>query len=140
MDRQCYRFANFRIDTQTRVLWRDDERVTIPPKTADLLLTLLERGPDIVSRDELMKLVWPDTIVEDNNLAKHIFVLRQTLGSDDKGGAYIETVPKRGYRFAGEVERHASSEVPVISREDYEREQIIIERNAPNQLDPAGIT
>jgi DNA-binding winged helix-turn-helix (wHTH) protein len=137
MVRQCYRFGRFRIDSQSRVLYRDDERIAVPPKTADLLLALLGRDGELITRDELMQSVWPDTFVEDNNLAKHIFLLRKTLGANDQGVAYIETVPKRGYRFIGPVEREQSSEFPVIGFENHAREQIVIEETEETAAPPA---
>jgi DNA-binding winged helix-turn-helix (wHTH) protein/TolB-like protein/Tfp pilus assembly protein PilF len=127
MDRQGYAFGPFRIDARSRILLKDGERVPIPPKSADLLLVLLERGGDLVSRDELLKLVWPDTFVEDNNLAKHIFLLRKTLGNDEQGAAYIETVPKRGYRFIGQVEPKTPGAAMVLEYEDDVREHVVIE-------------
>jgi DNA-binding winged helix-turn-helix (wHTH) protein/tetratricopeptide (TPR) repeat protein len=134
MGRQSYLFGHFGIDTQSRILMRDEQRVGIPPKTADLLLALLERGGDLVRKEELMTLLWPDTIVEDNNLAKHIFLLRRTLGQNEQGSPYIETVPKRGYRFVGQVERERIGGVAIVEYEDHAREQIVIEEtaNAPS--------
>ena len=84
MHRQSYCFGNFRVDARSRILFRDDKRLSIPPKTADVLIALLDSG-ELLSKDELMKLVWPDTFVEENNLAKHIFLLRKTLGNDEHG-------------------------------------------------------
>jgi DNA-binding winged helix-turn-helix (wHTH) protein/TolB-like protein len=133
MDRRSYCFGHFRVDAHSRVLWRDQDRVSVPPKTADVLIALLERGGELVTRDELM-IVWPDTFVEDNNLAKHIFLLRKTLGDNEQGGAYIETVPKRGYRFAGRVEP-GPQRAPSIEYEDHVREQIVIEETV---VSPAG--
>ena len=126
MDRRAYSFGRFQIDTQSRILLRDGERVPLPPKTADLLIALLEREGELVVKDELMKALWPDTFVEDNNLAKHIFQLRKTLGHNEHGATYIETVPKRGYRFSGHVEP-APQSVTVLDYEDHARERVVIE-------------
>jgi DNA-binding winged helix-turn-helix (wHTH) protein len=84
MERRCYSFGRFRIDTGSRMLLHEDERVGIPPKTAEVLLALLESGVELIAREELMKVVWPDTFVEDNNLAKHIFLLRKRWAKTSK--------------------------------------------------------
>src|SRR3954451_11722431 len=105
MERQCFSFGRYRVDTDSRILFDREQRVSLPPKSVEVLLALLERGGEVVAKDELMKLVWPDTFVEDNNLAKHIFLLRKTLGENEQGIPIIETIPKRGYRFVGQVEK-----------------------------------
>src|SRR5688572_21769830 len=127
MAEQHYYFGRFRIDSHSRLLLRDEARVTIPPKTADVLVALLEHEGELVARDELMRLVWPDTFVEDNSLAKHIFLLRKTLGTNEHGVAYIETIPERGYRFVGRVERDKRPESPLVEYDDHARERIVIE-------------
>ena len=101
--RRFYRFGSFRLDPGTRVLLRDGEVVRLPPKAIDTLLVLLESAGQPVEKEALIRTVWPDTFVEENNLAHHISVLRKTLGNGEAGAAYIETIPKRGYRFVGEV-------------------------------------
>jgi DNA-binding winged helix-turn-helix (wHTH) protein/tetratricopeptide (TPR) repeat protein len=99
----------------------------MPPKTAEVLLALLDRPGALVTKDELMELVWPDTVVEENSLAKHIFLLRKTLGNDHGDVAFIETVPKRGYRFVGAVERKDASDQSTVEYEEHARERIVIE-------------
>jgi TolB-like protein/DNA-binding winged helix-turn-helix (wHTH) protein len=86
-------FGPFRFDPAERVLYRGAEAVPLTPKAADTLAVLLERRGRVVDKSELIKLVWPDTFVEEGGLARNISVLRKTLGG------YIETIPKRGYRF-----------------------------------------
>ena len=80
---------------------RDGQTVPLPPKDLDTLLVLVERAGHIVEKDELLAKVWPGVFIEENNLARRIFNLRQLLGADGDGHQYIETVPKRGYRFIG---------------------------------------
>src|SRR5215470_3080719 len=92
-----YEFGPFRLDAAERLLSRDGEVVPLQPKVFDLLLALLERHGRLVEKDELMKAVWPDTIVEEVNLANNISILRKTLS--ENGERFIETAPKRGYRF-----------------------------------------
>src|SRR5262245_7395543 len=96
-----YEFGPYRLDSAERLLWRDGEVVPLQPKVFDLLLALLERHGRLVEKDELMKAVWPDTIVEEVNLANNISILRKTLS--ENGERLIETVPRRGYRFVAEV-------------------------------------
>jgi DNA-binding winged helix-turn-helix (wHTH) protein/TolB-like protein len=106
-------FGPFRFDLGERLLSRDGEPVPLMPKTIDTLAVLLERRGQVVEKAELMKLVWPDCVVEEVGLARNISLLRQALGSD--GEAYIETVPRRGYRFtAGEDE--ATGHLPAVKR------------------------
>ena len=96
-----YEFGPYRLDAAERLLSRDGEAVPLQPKVFDLLLTLVERHGRLLGKDELMKSVWPDTVVEEANLANNISILRKTLG--ENGRRFIETAPKRGYRFVAEV-------------------------------------
>jgi DNA-binding winged helix-turn-helix (wHTH) protein len=96
-----YAFGPFRLDSEKRVLVRDGTPVPLAPKVVETLLTLVENAGHLVDKDDLMKRVWPDAFVEEGNLNKNIFVLRKLLGVWDGGREYIETVPRRGYRFVG---------------------------------------
>jgi eukaryotic-like serine/threonine-protein kinase len=98
-----YAFGPFRLDAEKRVLVRDGIPVPLAPKTAEALLVLVENAGLLVEKDDLIKRVWPNTFVEDGNLNKNISVLRKALGAWDGGREYIETVPKRGYRFVAPV-------------------------------------
>ena len=98
-----YAFGPFRLDSEKRVLVRDGTPVPLAPKAAETLLVLVENAGHLVEKDDLMKRVWPDAFVEEGNLNKNIFVLRKVLGEWDGGREYIETVPKRGYRFVAPV-------------------------------------
>lgn len=99
---QIYEFGNFRVDTAQRILFRDGEPVRLPPKTFDLLFALVSSNNRVVGKDELMHEVWADAFVEEANLTVHISALRKILGNGN-GSGYIETVPKRGYRFIADV-------------------------------------
>src|SRR5215510_9252787 len=101
--RQVYEFGPFRLDSAERILWRDGAVVPLQPKVFDLLLALLERHGRLVEKDELMQAVWPDTVVEEANLANNISILRKTLS--ENGERFIETAPKRGYRFVASVKK-----------------------------------
>src|SRR5262245_39709325 len=96
-----YEFGPYRLDAAERLLSRDGEVVPLQPKVFDLLLALVERHGHLLEKDELMKAVWPDTVVEEVNLANNISILRKTIS--ENGRRLIETVPKRGYRFVAEV-------------------------------------
>src|SRR5262244_3312839 len=98
-----YEFGPFRLDATEHLLLRDGEAVPITPKAFDLLLALVERHGRLLEKEELLKLVWPNTFVEEANLASNISQLRKALGEGENGHRYIETVPKRGYRFAASV-------------------------------------
>jgi DNA-binding winged helix-turn-helix (wHTH) protein/tetratricopeptide (TPR) repeat protein len=94
-----YRFGPFRLDVAKRVLWQGDDIVGLQPKALDLLLVLVEAGGDVVTKDQLMQRVWPDTFVEEANLSVNVSALRRALGEQADGRPYIQTVPRRGYRF-----------------------------------------
>ena len=97
----AYEFGPFRLDASERRLLRDGTPVPLAPKVIDTLLVLLERRGSVVTKEELIARLWPDTFVQESNLTQHIFMLRRAL--DQGGEPYIETVPRRGYRFAREV-------------------------------------
>ncbi len=103
--RQSYEFGSFRLDAQERLLQRDGVTISLTPKAFDLLLALIERHGRLVEKEELFQTVWPDTIVEESNLSSNIALIRKALGDGENGLKFIETVPKRGYRFVGEVRK-----------------------------------
>jgi len=106
-----YAFGPFRLDSEKRVLVRDGAPVPLAPKILETLLTLVESAGRLVDKDDLIKRVWPDAFVEEGNLNKNISVLRKLLGVWDGEREYIETVPKRGYRFVAPVEEVTHAEV-----------------------------
>lgn len=97
---KLYEFGVFRLDVTERVLRRGEEVLVLPPKVFDTLLILVEKEGRVVSKSELMEAVWADAFVEESNLSQNIYTLRRTLGIDAEGKQFIETVPRRGYRFA----------------------------------------
>ncbi len=102
-DRHSYDFGRFRLKTAERVLLREGEPVPLTPKVFDILITLVENRGQIVEKDNLMKKVWPTTFVEEGNLTQNVSLLRKALGESAGGGQFIETVPRRGYRFVAPV-------------------------------------
>lgn len=114
-----FEFGPFRYDFEQRLLFRGEDRVPLVPKVAETLHVLLERRGKVVEKAELMRLVWPGTTVEDVGLARNISLLRKTLGDDSEENPYIETIPRRGYRFAGAAtlpEPITAAPVPVKRR------------------------
>jgi DNA-binding winged helix-turn-helix (wHTH) protein/tetratricopeptide (TPR) repeat protein len=100
---RCYLFAPFRLDPAGRVLLRDGRHVPLTPKAFDTLLLLVRNSGRVVASDELMKQVWPDQFVEEGNLKVTVCMLRKALGEPPGERQYIQTVPKRGYRFVADV-------------------------------------
>src|SRR5215470_3694221 len=110
-----YEFGPFRFDSEERTLLREGFPIALLPRVAETLFVLLEDAGYLVEKDELVRRLWPDTFVEEGNLNKNIFVLRKTLGQWDGGREYIETVPKRGYRFVAPVRHLRGVAVPEFS-------------------------
>lgn len=101
--RLVYLFEEYRLDVQRRMLYRGEREVALPPKAIETLIALVELRGEIVSKNDLMKIIWADTIVEESNLDHYLHVLRKTLGQNDDGQPFIETLRRRGYRFTSDV-------------------------------------
>ena len=101
--KHLYEFDEFRINTTERILQRRGQDIPLPPKVFDLLLALVVRHGQVVTKDQLMSEVWPDTFVEETNLKVYVSTLRKALGEGAEGAKFIETLPRRGYRFVGAV-------------------------------------
>ena len=110
-----YRFGEFTVDADQRVLLRHGKPLLLAPKVLETLLTLVQNGGRIIEKEELMKRLWPDTFVEESNLTYCIVQLRKTLGDEARHPRYIETIPKRGYRFIVDVEE-VLSDVAIESK------------------------
>ncbi|MDQ2712263.1 MAG: winged helix-turn-helix domain-containing protein [Acidobacteriota bacterium] len=114
LEEKCvYEFGNFRLNTAGRVLESAGRPISITPKALDVLIVLVENRGRIVEKEELIRKVWPGIFVEDNNLAFNISVLRKVFGESSTSPRFIETVPKRGYRFVAEVEEAHVDEKPA---------------------------
>ena len=103
-----YEFGEFRIEASKRLLLRDGAPVALTPKVFDTLLHLVQNRQRIVEKDELMQAIWPDTIVEENNLNQNISTLRRVLGESRGENRYIATIPGKGYRFIADIEGRRS--------------------------------
>lgn len=109
--RELYEFGRFRLDATERTLTRNGAGVPLPPKVFDTLLVLVENSGTVLAKDELLRTIWPDSFVAESNLAQNISQLRKALGEGAAEQRFIETIPKRGYRFVAEV-RKVSSPAP----------------------------
>jgi Tol biopolymer transport system component/DNA-binding winged helix-turn-helix (wHTH) protein len=103
-DTDCiYEFGEFRLDPAARTLWRGEEAVALTPKVFDTLQFLVENAGRLLEKNELMENLWQDRFVEESNLTFNIKMLRRALNDDAQHPRFIETVPRRGYRFVAEV-------------------------------------
>jgi TolB-like protein/Tfp pilus assembly protein PilF len=109
MDSGQYEFGAYRLDVQGRTLFKEGDHVVLPPKAAELLVALVQAAGRVLTREQLLRSLWPDTVVEEGSLTSHISLLRKTLGEGPMGQDFIETLPKRGYRFVAPVRRVASA-------------------------------
>ena len=134
--KRFYVFGAFRIDVTDRLLFRDNGAVPLTPKAFDTLLFLVENGGRVLGRQEIMTEVWPDSFVEENNLAQNISALRKVLGP--AGSKLIETVPKRGYRFVGEV-TETSDEAPGEIIRERRRARVVIEEDTEDDDDGRAV-
>jgi TolB-like protein/DNA-binding winged helix-turn-helix (wHTH) protein/Tfp pilus assembly protein PilF len=107
-----YEFGPFRLDVNERQLLRDGHPVPLTPKAFETLHALVENSGHVLSKDELLKRVWPDTFVDEGTLARNVFTLRKALGEEQNGQHHIETVPKLGYRFIASV-KETDGETPL---------------------------
>jgi DNA-binding winged helix-turn-helix (wHTH) protein len=136
-----YEFDSFRLDVTDQTLFRSGVPVPLSPKLFQTLLALVQSSGRVVEKEALMRQVWPDTFVEENNLSQYISVLRRSLGDGSQEQRYIETVPRRGYRFVagvremwdddGQALRETRTKVSLSVKEEIEEED---ERES--QLDP----
>lgn len=128
-NKEIYEFGAFRLNVAERLLLRDGERVPLSEKAFETLCSLVRRGNHLVRKDELLSEVWPDAIVEENNLDKNISLLRQVLGERTGEGKFIETVRGHGFRFVPEVRQ--------ISGDDDEKDAEDIGEPAATAIIPA---
>jgi DNA-binding winged helix-turn-helix (wHTH) protein/tetratricopeptide (TPR) repeat protein len=144
-----YEFGPFRLDPQKRLLTRGTDPVSLTPKVIETLVVLIENRDRVVSKDDLMKILWPDSFVEESNLSQNVFVLRKALGDSSQERRYIVNVPGRGYQFAEtvrEVEQvqlgaqlGTMQEVEETLRlESRSRARVVVEQVAPRR-GPIGV-
>src|SRR5215510_14059503 len=112
-DELVFEFGDFRLDVRERRLLKDGQPVPLTRKALETLRVLLERSGRLITKDELMQLIWPDTVVEENNLNQSISALRRALGDQTNGLRFIETVPGIGYRFVAVVTRSGAQAIAL---------------------------
>ena len=125
--KRVYEFGPFRLDAAERLQLRDGEVVPLTLKAFDTLVLLVDNGGHLLEREALLKSVWADSFVEEANLTVCISSLRKALGEQYNGHQYIETVPKRAYRFAADVSLLGGKQEDLILREQI-RAQVTIEQ------------
>ena len=113
MEKRVYRFRDFQLEPDERRLSGAGKPIALTPKVFDTLVLLVDRAGHVVSKDELMRLLWPRGFVDESNLTKHIWLIRRALGEGEHGSQFIETVPKLGYRFVAPVTTDEGPTVPA---------------------------
>jgi len=129
-----YEFGPFRVDALRRVLLREGNQVRLPAKAFEILLVLLEGKGRLVEKDELMRRVWPDAVVEENNLTVNISALRRSLTESPGEHRYVVTVPGRGYQFVADVRQHNGD--PAEESEQEALPEINAERASSENMHP----
>lgn len=115
---QTYRFGPFRLEPRERRLLRDGQAVALTPKAFDTLVILVERAGHLVEKEELMKALWPDSFVEEGNISQYVWTLRKTLGEAESGDVFIETVPRKGFRFVIPVTVHNETDRDLVVKDE----------------------
>jgi len=132
--KHAYEFGPFRLTPAEGHLLREGNPVTLTPKAFEALVLLVERQGHLIEKEELMKSLWPDTFVEEANLAHHVWRLRKALEDSKEVAQYIETVPKRGYRFIAPVKIIENS-TPALVVEEHTVTRVVAERETEDSLD-----
>jgi DNA-binding winged helix-turn-helix (wHTH) protein/tetratricopeptide (TPR) repeat protein len=144
MEHGLIRFEGFELDPGTRTLKRDGQAVAIKPKTFDLLLYLAQHPHKVVSKDELLASVWPNSFVDESNLSQHVFLLRKALAAGGQGEGVVTTVPGKGYQFTAAVEvvnmesRHGDEGRVVVHAVQSITRLVVEEDEDAGVLAPAG--
>src|SRR5215471_3454297 len=128
--KELYEFGPFRVDPEKETLLREGELVPLTPKTFQILLVLIRHNEEVVAKDDLMKMVWPDTFVEEANLSRNIFMLRKALGESAQDHKYIITVPGKGYRLAESVHLVPGGELTLVAA-SHSKVQVDIKETKP---------
>jgi eukaryotic-like serine/threonine-protein kinase len=128
--KELYEFGPFRVDPEREILLRAGEPVPLTPKTFQILLVLVRHNKEVVSKDDLMKAVWPDTFVEETNLSRNIFMLRKALGESPEDHRYVLTVPGRGYRLAESVRLVPEQEISLVAAK-HSKVEVRVEQTGP---------
>lgn len=136
-EKHVYEFGEFQLDAQQKILLRDGERIPLHPKTFATLLALVESGGAVITKDELLTQVWPDTFVEESSLTKNIALLRKALRNGHDHSDYIETIPTVGYRFVAEVQQPINDKVVSLVAPVPEADTVAA-KEVPTRDEPAS--
>ena len=128
--KELYEFGPFRVDPVKETLLRAGESIPLTPKTFQILLVLVRHSNEVVTKEDLMKTVWPDTFVEEANLSRNIFMLRKALGERPQDHRYVVTVPGRGYRLAENVQLVPDEELTIVAA-SHSTVQVQVEETKP---------
>ena len=137
-ENNLYTFGEFRLDSVERVLFHGSELVSLTPKALETLLVLVRRAGHVVSKEELMQEVWPDTFVEEGNLNVNISGLRKALAESGNGQSFIETVPRRGYRFVAPVRVLPAQRDELVVEKTTRARIVTVEEDSDTALVPAS--
>ncbi len=137
---QDYIFGRFYLDARERILLYDGTAVPITLKAFNILLVLVQSSGHIVEKGELMKQVWPKAFVEEANLTQHIYKLRKILGARADGRQYIETIPRRGYRFTAGTSKPKHEDDSLVMQRHAENITSIPNREAITSFEPMIIS
>lgn len=132
-----YDFGPFRLDVSKQLLLRGGRPVALTPKALETLLLLVQNSQRVLEKDDLMNKLWPDTVVEEANLAQQVSTLRKVLGESPSDHHYIVTVPGHGYRFVAEV-RRASEDPDELVIEKHTVSRVILEESQGEHNGPAA--
>src|ERR1700686_1329268 len=113
---KAYEFGPYHLDPSQHLLFRGGQLISLPPKATQTLVILVENHGRLVEKEDLMKAVWPDTFVEEANLSLQISALRKALQEESSQGSYIETIPRRGYRFISPVVERPTADSQELPR------------------------
>src|SRR5687768_14317011 len=125
-ENHLYEFGPYVMDPRSRILLKDGATVRLTPKAFDTLLVLVQHAPQVVAKEQLLKEVWPDIFVEEGSLSHNIHGLRKVLGDGSSEPRYIETIPKRGYRFVAPVKVSGADTAQSDVSDNVEVEEALI--------------
>jgi Tol biopolymer transport system component/DNA-binding winged helix-turn-helix (wHTH) protein len=125
-ENHLYEFGPYVMDPRSRILLKDGATVRLTPKAFDTLLVLVEHAPQVVAKEQLLREVWPDIFIEEGSLSHNIHGLRKVLGDDSSEPRYIETIPKRGYRFVAPVKVSGADTAQSHVSDNVEVEETLI--------------
>jgi Tol biopolymer transport system component/DNA-binding winged helix-turn-helix (wHTH) protein len=129
-------FQSFRLDTANHLLLHGDERVSLTPKAFDVLRYLVERAGRLVTQDELLESLWPETYVNQEVLRKYILEIRKALGDRPDNPEFIETITKRGYRFVAMVTEDDPAAAPILPNSDFAKDILPATPTSAVRLNP----